>query len=80
MCALRGSARIGDGMVTKTERIREEAAALWIATFGEPPAPDLDSGRMIELVLNAKPPVSYSRLAASARARDLTWPKGPGAA
>lgn len=64
-------------MLTKSERIRQEAEALWLATFGEPPSPDLDGRRMIELVLQSRSPVSYSRLAATARARDLTWPKGP---
>jgi hypothetical protein len=62
--------------LTKDDKIREEAAALWFATFGEAPSEDLDGSRMLEIVMQLQEPATYVRLSPAARARGLTWPKG----
>ena len=62
-------------VVSKTERIREEARSLWIELYGEPPAPHLDGGQILDLLLQRQIPPGYARLHAASRARDLTWPR-----
>jgi len=62
-------------VVNKTERIRQEATALWIETFGEPPNADIDGGRLLSILLERLEPKSYAQLTQAARVRNLTFPR-----
>jgi hypothetical protein len=62
-------------VVSKTERIRDEARSLWIELYGEPPAAHLDGRQILDLLMRRQMPPGYARLHAASRARDLTWPR-----
>lgn len=65
-------------VVSRAERIQEEARSLWIETFGEPPAPDLDGPQMLDILFRRTTPPGYARLGTAARSRNLTWPQRKG--
>jgi hypothetical protein len=62
-------------VVSKAERIQEEARSLWIEVYGEAPAPDMDGRQMLDLLLTNMEPQTYTRLRAATRSRNLTWPR-----
>ena len=61
--------------MSKSERVREEATALWIEMFGEPPSHELDSRELLAQLLQRLEPKGYARLSQAVRARDLTFPR-----
>lgn len=49
-------------MVTREQRIYEEAAALWHELFDEPPPARVDGSTMLEIITNSLGEVQYGRL------------------
>jgi hypothetical protein len=49
-------------MATRDQRIYDEAAALWLEVFGEPPPPSVDGSAMLALVTQRLGELSYERL------------------
>jgi hypothetical protein len=54
--------------------MKDEAAALWVEVFGEPPGADVDPRQMLSMLLERLEPKSYTRLSQASRARNLTFP------
>jgi hypothetical protein len=57
------------------EAVRREAASLWHAVFGEPPAGDADGAEMLEVIIRHLETKDYARLYAADRAPDIVWPR-----
>lgn len=49
-------------MEDRTQRIHQEATALWREVFGEPPPPLMDGGKMLEIITRCAADVTYDRL------------------
>jgi hypothetical protein len=64
-----------ENTVPKPERLRDEAVALWIEVFGEPPKEDLDGSQMLKVLLQNLETKNYTRLNAADNARNLAWPR-----
>jgi hypothetical protein len=63
-------------MDSRDKRIDSEAAALWQALYGEPPA-GRSGDDMLQLALQRLPDVSYQRLSSPyLRRTEMSWPKG----
>jgi len=65
-------------IVSKAERIEQEARSLWLEVFGEPPAPNLNARQILDLLMSRNPPPGYARLNAAAQSRNITWPRKRG--
>lgn len=62
-------------MSSRERRIQTEASSLWRELYHEPP-PDVEGGRLLELMLGRLPAASYERLTTPRlRHPSLTWPK-----
>jgi hypothetical protein len=61
-------------VVSKAQRIEQEARSLWQEVFGEPPAPGLSGRQILDILMSRTTPPDYARLNAAARARNLSWP------
>lgn len=64
-------------VVSRADRVHQEARNLWIEVFGEPPASGLKGGELIEALLRRLEPADYARLARAESARNLVWPRKP---
>lgn len=49
-------------MNVRDQRIYEEAAALWMALYGEPPPIRADSATMLDVIMKSLPERRYERL------------------
>ena len=49
-------------MTGRDDKIHEEAAALWVRLYAEPPPQDVDGRTLLGLILQRLPDASYGRL------------------
>jgi hypothetical protein len=75
MAAASGLAQAEVRVVSKAERIEQEARTLWLEVFGEPPAPGLSGRQILDLLMSRTAPPTYARLNAAARARNNSRPR-----
>ena len=61
--------------MSRTDRIKAEARALWIETFGEAPAEGLGGSEMLQILLDRTEPGRYRHLKAAARSPNLVFPR-----
>lgn len=49
-------------MTARDQKISEEAAALWLQLYREPPPPETDGRVLLQMILQGLPHTSYGRL------------------
>lgn len=65
-------------MDPREQRIYEEAVALWLEVFGEPPPGTADGTALLEIIAHAGGPPSYERLhSPHLRPSTITGPAQP---
>jgi|BarGraIncu00222A_1022003.scaffolds.fasta_scaffold483926_1 hypothetical protein len=61
-------------MPIKSDQLHEEASALWLNLFGEPPPPEVDGAQLLEAIMNRLPELNYSRLTSAGKILDIVFP------
>ena len=62
-------------MPVQNDQLHEEASALWLDLFGEPPPPEIDGAQLLEAIMNRLPELSYSRLTNAGKMLDIVFPQ-----
>jgi hypothetical protein len=66
-------------MNNRKQRVKAEAAALWVELYDEAPPVSAEGGEMLDMMLDRLPPASYDRLNSPyLRRSTLSWPKRSG--
>lgn len=66
-------------MTSREEKLREEAAELWRALFGEPPPITASGTEVLDVLVRAAPVADYERLQyPQLKSRGVTWPRNDG--
>ena len=61
-------------MSVQSDQLHEEASALWLDLFGEPPLPEIDGVQLLEAIMIRLPELGYSRLTNAGKRLDIVFP------
>ena len=62
-------------MPVRSDQLHEEASALWLDLFGEPPPPEIYGAQLLEAIMSRLPALSYSRLTNAAERAEIVFPQ-----